>query len=178
MNRQHGAGIGARKAGTIRLGDLTLHRLGFGAMRLCGPQAWGKRWNRAYAQKVLHRVLDLGINFIDTADSYGPETNERQNAEALHPYPQGLVIATKGGPERPNRFSWIPNGRPEHLRLALGGSLSRLKVERIDLYQLHAPDPEVPFAESIGPIRRYLMVDSRDAGLRNLVKGIFGKRLD
>lgn len=150
MRSQHSAGIGATNAGTIRLGDLTVNRLGYGAMRLCGSQAWGKRWNRGYAQKILHRVLDLGINFIDTADSYGRETNEMQIAEALHPYPAGLVIATKGGLLRPNRFSWVPNGRPEHLRLALERSLSRLKVERIDLYQLHAPDPEIPFAESVG----------------------------
>ena len=137
-------------AGVICLGDLTVNRLGFGAMRLCGSQVWGKRWNRGYAKKVLHRVLDLGINFIDTADSYGPETNELQIAEALYPYSAGLVVATKGGLLRPDRFSWVPNGRPEHLRRAVEGSLGRLKLERIDLYQLHAPDPEVPFVESIG----------------------------
>jgi pyridoxine 4-dehydrogenase len=140
------------KEGTIRLGELTVDRLGFGAMRLCGSQVWGKRWNRGYVKKVLHRVLDLGINFIDTADSYGPGTNEIQIAEALYPYPAGLVVATKGGLLRPDRFSWVPNGRPEHLRWAVEASLGRLKVERIDLYQLHTPDPEVPFAESIGAL--------------------------
>ena len=142
----------AANAGTVRLGDLTVNRLGFGAMRLCGPQAWGRQRDREIPQRVLHRALDLGVNFIDTADSYGPEVNETQIAEVLHPYPKGLVIATKGGLLRPNRFSWVPNGRPDHLRRALEGSLTRLRLERIDLYQLHAPDPKVPFAESIGAL--------------------------
>ncbi len=139
-------------AGTIRLGDLTVNRMGFGTMRLCGLLAWGRPRDRTRAQRVLHRALELGVNFIDTADSYGPEVNESQIAESLHPYPQGLVIATKGGLVRPNRFTWKEDGRPEHLRSALEGSLRRLRLERIDLYQLHAPDPKVPFAESVGAL--------------------------
>ena len=142
----------AAKAGTVRLGDLTVNRIGFGAMRLCGPLVWGRRRDRSDERRVLHRALDLGVNFIDTADSYGPDANETLIAEALHPYPQGLVIATKGGLVRPNRWSWVENGRPDHLRRALEGSLQRLRVECIDLYQLHAPDPKVPFADSVGAL--------------------------
>jgi aryl-alcohol dehydrogenase-like predicted oxidoreductase len=108
--------------------------------------------DRGNAHCVLHRALELGVNFIDTADSYGPEVNETLIAEALYPYPRGLVIATKGGLVRPNRWSWVEDGRPEHLRRALEGSLQRLRLERIDLYQLHAPDPKVPFAESVGAL--------------------------
>lgn len=152
-------GKGAAAAGTVRLGDLTVRRLGYGAMRLCGPQAWAKRWDRAETQRVLHRVLDLGVDFIDTADSYGPETNETQLAEALHPYPEGLVIATKGGLLRPDASSWVPDGRPAHLKSALEGSLRRLKLDCIDLYQFHAPDSRVPFADSIGAL-----VDLQRAG--------------
>jgi pyridoxine 4-dehydrogenase len=102
-------------AGTIRLGDLSVNRMGFGAMRLCGSYAWGTPRDRGKARRVLHRALELGVNFIDTADSYGPAVNETQIVEALHPYPRGLVIATKGGLVRPNRWSWIEDGRPEHL---------------------------------------------------------------
>ena len=142
----------AANAGTIRLGELSVNRLGFGAMRLCGADAWGRQRDRGNARRVLARALELGVNFIDTADSYGPEVNETQIAEALHPYPQGLVIATKGGLVRPDRGSWVRNGRPEHLRRALEGSLQRLRLERIDLYQLHAPDPQVPFAESVAAL--------------------------
>ena len=142
----------AAKAGTVRLGDLTVYRMGFGAMRLCGDDAWATRRDRSNERRVLHRALDLGVNFIDTADSYGPETNETQIAEALYPYPQGLVIATKGGLLRPNRSSWDEDGRPEHLRRALEGSLKRLRVECIDLYQFHGPDPKVPFTESVGAL--------------------------
>ena len=142
----------AAKAGLVTLGDLTVNRLGFGAMRLCGPQVWGKPRDSGNARTVLHRALDLGVNFIDTADSYGPGANETQVADALHPYPADLVIATKGGLLRPNRWSWLPNGRPDHLRGALEASLKRLKLERIDLYQLHAPDPAVPYAESVGTL--------------------------
>jgi aryl-alcohol dehydrogenase-like predicted oxidoreductase len=144
--------INAADAGTVRLGDLAIYRMGFGAMRLCSPYAWGRPRDRKNEIRVLHRVLDLGVNFIDTADSYGPEANEFQVAEALHPYPAGLVIATKGGLLRPRRSAWVPDGRPEHLRRALEGSLKRLRLERIDLYQLHAPDPAVPFAESVGAL--------------------------
>jgi pyridoxine 4-dehydrogenase len=142
----------AAAAGTIRLGDLTVNRLGFGAMRLCGPYAWGRRRKHDNERRVLGRVLELGINFIDTADSYGPEANETLLAETLYPYPSGIVIATKGGLVRPDRTSWVENGRPEHLRRALDGSLRRLRLERIDLYQFHAPDPKVPFAESMGAL--------------------------
>jgi aryl-alcohol dehydrogenase-like predicted oxidoreductase len=143
---------GAALAGTIDLGDLTVNRLGFGAMRLCGDSAWGRPRDRGYFNRVLHKAIELGVNFIDTADSYGPETNELQISEALYPYPPGLIIATKGGLLRPNRRSWVEDGRPDHLRRAVEGSLQRLRLERIDLYQLHAPDPKVPFAESVGAL--------------------------
>jgi pyridoxine 4-dehydrogenase len=143
---------GAALAGTINLGDLTVNRLGFGAMRLCGDSAWGRPRDRGHANRVLHRAVELGVNFIDTADSYGPETNESLISQALYPYPPGLVIATKGGLVRPNRRSWVQDGRPDHLRRAVEGSLQRLRLERIDLYQFHAPDPNVPFIESVGAL--------------------------
>jgi pyridoxine 4-dehydrogenase len=142
----------AALAGTIDLGDLTVNRLGFGAMRLCGDSAWGRPRDRGHAGRVLRRAVELGVNFIDTADSYGPETNESSISEALYPYPPGLVIATKGGLVRPDRRSWVPDGRPDHLRRAIEGSLQRLRLERIDLYQFHAPDPNVPFIESVGAL--------------------------
>jgi len=142
----------ASAAGTIRLGDLSVQRMGFGAMRVCGPDVWGPPSDRAGAHRLLRRVVELGVNFIDTADSYGPEVDETLIAEALHPYPAGLVIGTKGGLLRPTRHAWDEDGRPEHLRRALEGSLRRLKLERIDLYQLHAPDPKVPFADSVGAL--------------------------
>jgi aryl-alcohol dehydrogenase-like predicted oxidoreductase len=144
----------AAAAGTIRLGDLVVNRMGFGAMRATtdGPDIWGPPRDRAAAKKLLHRALDLGINFFDTADSYGPEVSEAFIAETLHPYPKDLVIATKGGLLRPSAPRWDPDGRPEHLRRALDGSLKRLKLECIDLYQLHAPDPRVPFADSVGAL--------------------------
>jgi aryl-alcohol dehydrogenase-like predicted oxidoreductase len=143
----------AGAAGTITLGgDLTVNRLGFGAMRITGPGIWGEPKDPAEARRVLHRALDLGVNFIDTADAYGPEVSERLIAEALHPYPRGLVIATKGGLLRPSAPQWVPDGRPEHLREACEGSLRRLKVERIDLYQLHHVDPKVPIEESLGEL--------------------------
>jgi len=129
-----------------------VNRLGFGAMRVCGPDIWGPPKDRAAAKKVLVRAVELGHNFIDTADSYGPEIDETLIAEALHPYPRDLVIGTKGGLVRPRRQAWDPDGRPEHLRKALEGSLKRLKLERIDLYQFHAPDPKVPYAESLGAL--------------------------
>ena len=143
---------GAALAGTINLGDITVNRLGLGAMRLCGDSAWGRPRDRANASRVLHRAVELGVNFIDTADSYGPEANESLISQALYPYPPGLVIATKGGLVRPNRRSWVQDGRPDHLRRAVEGSLQRLRLERIDLYQFHAPDPNVPFAESVGAL--------------------------
>lgn len=137
---------------TIRIGDLTVNRLGFGAMRICGPNIWGPPPDRAAAHAVLRKAVDLGFNFFDTADSYGPHVDEELIAEALHPYPKGLVIATKGGLLRPRAGAWEPDGRPEHLKRALDGSLKRLKLERIDLYQLHAPDSKVPYADSVGAL--------------------------
>ena len=137
---------------TVRIGDLTVNRLGFGAMRVCGPDIWGPPKDRAGAHRVLRRAIELGVNFFDTADSYGPHVDEELIAEALHPYPEGLIIATKGGLLRPRAAAWDPEGRPEHLKRALEGSLKRLRLERIDLYQLHAPDPGVPFADSVGAL--------------------------
>lgn len=137
---------------TIRLGDLTVNRPGFGAMRVCGPNVWGPPKDRAAAHAVLRKAFALGLNFFDTADSYGPHVDEELIAEALHPYPKDLVIATKGGLLRPRPGAWDPDGRPEHLKRALDGSLKRLKLERIDLYQLHAPDGKVPFADSVGAL--------------------------
>jgi len=143
----------AGAAGTITLGgDLTVNRLGFGAMRITGPGIWGEPKDPAEARRVLHRALDLGVNFIDTADAYGPEVSERLIAETLYPYPRGLVIATKGGLLRPSAPQWVPDGRPQHLREACEGSLRRLKLERIDLYQLHHVDPQVPIEESLGEL--------------------------
>jgi aryl-alcohol dehydrogenase-like predicted oxidoreductase len=133
-------------------GDLTVNQLGFGAMRVTGPGIWGPPRDRNAALAVLRRVVDAGVNFIDTADSYGPDVSEELIAEALHPYPAGLVIATKGGLVRPGPDQWRADGRPEHLRTALEGSLRKLRLERIDLYQFHRPDPRVPFAESIGTL--------------------------
>ena len=137
---------------TICVADLTVNRLGFGAMRVCGPNVWGPPRDRASAHAVLRRAFELGLNFFDTADSYGPHVDEELIAEALHPYPKGLVIATKGGLLRPRPSAWDPDGRPEHLKGAIDGSLKRLKLERIDLYQLHAPDSKVPFADSVGAL--------------------------
>lgn len=142
----------AAAAGSIRIGDLSVHRLGFGAMRVCGPQIWGEPKDRAGALKVLRRAYELGHNFFDTADSYGPHVSESMIAEALHPYPKDLVIGTKGGLLRPRPERWDECGRPDHLRQAIEGSLTRLRLERIDLYQFHAPDPKVPFAESVGTL--------------------------
>jgi aryl-alcohol dehydrogenase-like predicted oxidoreductase len=144
---------------TIKVGGLTVNRLGFGAMRVCGPQIWGPPKDRPGALRVLRRAYELGCNFFDTADSYGPHVDEQLIAEALHPYPKDLVIATKGGLVRPSAPRWDEDGRPEHLRQAIDGSLKRLKLERIDLYQLHAPDPKVPLEDSLGPL-----VDAQKAG--------------
>jgi aryl-alcohol dehydrogenase-like predicted oxidoreductase len=143
----------AATAGTIDLGgDLTVNRLGFGAMRVTGSGIWGPPKSRDDAKAVLRRLPDLGVNFIDTADSYGPEVSEELIAEALHPYPDDLVIATKGGLTRSGPNRWSPNGRPEHLVAACEGSLRRLRLEQIPLYQFHAPDPKVPYEESLGAI--------------------------
>src|SRR5258707_15113125 len=134
-------------------GDLTVNRLGFGAMRITGEGIWGWPADRGNALKVLKRAVALGVNLIDTADAYGPETSELLIAEALYPYPKGLVIATKGGLTRPGPGDWVPDGRPEHLKQAVDGSLKRLRVERIDLYQLHAVDSKVPLDESLGALK-------------------------
>ena len=143
----------AEKSGTYTLGnDLTINRLGYGAMRITGDGIWGPPKDRAEAIRVLKATLDLGINFIDTADSYGPYVSEELIAEALHPYPDGLLIATKGGLERTGPNEWPVNGRPEHLEEALKGSLKRLKLERIDLYQLHRFDEKVPADEFLGKL--------------------------
>src|SRR6059036_19714 len=145
--------LSAASSGTISLGgELTVHRLGFGAMRITGDGIWGPPKDPAAAIAVLRRAVELGVDFIDTADSYGPNISERLIAEALHPYPEGLVIATKGGLTRRGRGPWPADGRPEHLRSACEGSLARLRLERIDLYQFHAPDPKVPYEESIGAL--------------------------
>ena len=142
----------ATTAGTLRLGDLTVNRLGFGAMRVAGPDIWGDPKDRPAMRRLLVRAFELDHTFFDTADSYGPNVSETIIADALHPYPAGLVIGTKGGLVRPTRHRWDEDGRPEHLRRALDGSLKRLKLERIDLYQFHAPDPKVPFADSVGTL--------------------------
>jgi pyridoxine 4-dehydrogenase len=145
--------ITAAASGSISLGgDLTVHRLGFGAMRITGRGIWGEPDDRAEAQAVLQRAVALGVNFIDTADAYGPDVSEILIAEALHPYPDDLVIGTKGGLERSGPNQWSANGRPEHLRAACDGSLRRLRLEQLPLYQFHRPDPTVPLAESIGTL--------------------------
>lgn len=150
------AGPLAAAAGTITLGgDLTVNRMGFGAMRLTGKGIWGPPRDRQEAVRVLRRAVDLGVNFIDTADSYGPAVSEEIIAEALHPYPDGLVIATKAGLERPGPDQWVPNGRPEYLRRQLESSLRRLKAERIDVWQLHRIDDKVPADEQFGVMRDF-----------------------
>ena len=142
----------AAAAGTLMLGDMAVNRLGFGAMRVTGADVWGGRRDRDAMYELLRRAFDLGHTFFDTADSYGPEVSENYIAAALHPYPKELVIGTKGGLVRPSRHRWDEDGRPEHLRAAVEGSLKRLRLDRIDLYQLHAPDSKVPFADSFGAL--------------------------
>jgi pyridoxine 4-dehydrogenase len=145
----------AAASGTIDVGgDLTVNRLGFGAMRITGTGVWGEPPDRDVAKAVLRRAVELGVNFIDTADSYGPNTSETLIAEALHPYPEDLVIATKGGLERPGPGQWTANGRPEYLIAACEGSLQRLQLDEIPLYQFHRPDPQVPIEESIGALQQ------------------------
>jgi pyridoxine 4-dehydrogenase len=144
----------AKKSGEFLIGnDLRVTRLGFGAMRITGEGIWGEPADRAEAIRVLRRAVELGINFIDTADSYGPDVSEEVIAEALHPYPAGLVIATKGGFMRPGPNKWVENGKPEHLRSACEGSLRRLRLERFDLYQLHRIDPKVPAEDQLETLK-------------------------
>ena len=153
-------------------GDFTVNRLGFGAMRVTGKGIWGWPTDRQNSLKVLKRAVELGVNLIDTADSYGPDTSELLIAEALYPYPKGLVIATKGGLTRPGPGQWVPNCRPEHLKQAVEGSLKRLRLDQIDLYQLHTVDPKVPIEESVGALKQ--MQDGgkiRHIGLSNVDKG-------
>jgi pyridoxine 4-dehydrogenase len=139
--------------GTIAIGDRTVHRLGFGAMRITGRGIWGPPADHDEAIAVLRRAVELGVNLIDTADSYGPNVSEELIAEALYPYPDDLLIATKGGLTRTGPGRWPPDGSPEHLREACEGSLRRLRLDAIDLYQLHRPDPKVPYERSIGTLK-------------------------
>jgi len=144
----------AERAGEFLIGgDLPVRRLGFGSMRITGDGIWGEPANRAEAVRVLRRAVELGINFVDTADSYGPGVSEEIIAEALYPYPAGLVIATKGGFTRPGPDQWVENGKPEHLKSACEGSLRRLRLDRIDLFQLHRIDPKVPADDQIGALK-------------------------
>jgi len=148
--------VTAAASGPFALGgDLHVHRLGFGAMRLTGPGVWGAPADKEEAIAVLRRAVELGVNFIDTAESYGPHVSEDLIAAALHPYPTGLVIATKGGLDRPGPEKWKPSGRPERLRTELEGSLRRLRLERIDLWQLHRIDPAVPEDEQFAALRAF-----------------------
>jgi pyridoxine 4-dehydrogenase len=150
----------AENPATFKIGgDLEVNRLGFGAMRITGPGVWGWPKDREEAKKVLRRTVELNVNLIDTADAYGPETSELLIAEALHPYPKGLVIATKGGNTRLGAGQWVPDGRPEYLKKCVDASLKRLRLERIELYQLHRVDPKVPMEDSLGALK-----EMRDAG--------------
>jgi pyridoxine 4-dehydrogenase len=145
----------ASQSGSFKIGgDLAVHRLGFGAMRITGQGVWGEPEDRDEAIRVLKRTLELGIDFIDTADSYGPEVSERLIAEALYPYPKGLIIATKAGFRRPGPNQWVEDGRPEYLRRQVESSLRRLRLERIDLLQLHRIDPKVPLEDQLGALTR------------------------
>lgn len=169
MNKKE---VNASQAGTVNLcNELSVHRLGYGAMRLTGPGIWGAPKDRKAALAVLRRAVELGVNFIDTADSYGPHVSEELIAEALHPYPSDLVIATKGGWERPGPNQWTHNATPDQLRKAVEGSLKRLRLERIDLYQLHAPDNVVSFdvsVETLAELKREGKI--RMVGLSNVTQ--------
>jgi pyridoxine 4-dehydrogenase len=160
----------AAAAGRLSIGgDLVVSRLGFGAMRITGEGIWGEPRDGKEARAVLRRAVELGTNFIDTADAYGPNVSERLIKDALYPYPKGLVIATKGGQVRPNAQEWVPDGRPEHLREACEASLARLKLAQIALYQLHRPDPKVPFEDSVGELARLQQQGKiRHIGLSNI----------
>jgi pyridoxine 4-dehydrogenase len=163
--------ISAAAAGTIQLGDLVVHRMGYGAMRLTGSGIWGPPKDRENAVAVLRRAVELGVNFIDTSDAYGPNVNEEIIAEALHPYRDGVVIATKGGLTRSGPDAWERNGKPPHLREACEGSLKRLRVERIDLYQLHAIDSRVPLEDSLGELVKLQQEGKiRHIGVSNFTK--------
>lgn len=167
---QHTTERPAEASGTLTLGgDLKVYRLGFGAMRITGEGIWGPPKNKQEALAVLHRALELGINLIDTADSYGPEVSESLIAEALYPYPKGLVIATKGGLLRTGPGQWPQDGSPKHLREALDASLKRLRLDTIDIYQFHRPDPKVPFEDSVGEIAKMQAEGKiRHVGLSNV----------
>ena len=166
------AAVGAAQAGNITIGDLNVRRLGFGAMRITGDGIWGPPADPEAAKALLHRVVEGGVNFIDTADSYGPEVSEQLIAEALHPYPDGLVIATKGGLLRDGPGRWRPDCRPAHLREACEGSLRRLKLDRIDVYQLHTVDSGVPYEESIGALADLQREGKiRHVGISNVGRG-------
>lgn len=164
--------VSASQAGTVSVGnELSVHRLGYGAMRLTGPGIWGPPKDRKAALAVLRRALELGVNFIDTADSYGPYVDEELIAEALFPYPSDLVIATKGGWERPGPNQWTHNATPDHLRKAVEGSLKRLRRDRIDVYQLHIPDPVVSFDASMQTLAELQREGKiRTIGLSNVTK--------
>jgi len=154
----------------MKIGDLSVNRIGYGAMRVIeDPDIWGPPKDKANAHRVLKRAYELGANFFDTAESYGPHTSEITIAEAMHPYPKDLVIATKCGLVRPRKERWDEDGRPEKLQKDLEGSLKRLKLDRIDLYQLHAPDPKVPFEDQVGTLARFRKEGKvRHVGLSNV----------
>jgi pyridoxine 4-dehydrogenase len=164
--------ISAAAAGTFTIGgDLTVNRMGYGAMRITGQGIWGPPADKAAALATLRRTIDLGVNLIDTADSYGPGTSEELIAEALHPYPAGLVIATKGGWERPGPGQWTHNASPQHLTKALEGSLKRLRLDRIDIHQLHAPDNAVSFEASVEALAKLREQGKiRHIGLSNVTR--------
>lgn len=147
-----GSQAAAAAAGQVAVGEFTVNRMGFGAMRVTGPGIWGEPPDREAARRLVRRAVELGVDFIDTADSYGPAVSEEIVAEALYPYPEGLVIATKAGSLRPGPGQWERDARPEHLRRACEGSLRRLRLDAIPLYQLHAVDPKVPLEESVGAL--------------------------
>jgi len=161
--------VSATAAGTVRIGDITVNRLGYGAMRITGKGVWGPPVDRASALATLRRTVELGVNFIDTADSYGPDVSEELIAEALSPYPTGLVIATKGGWERVGPGQWIHNASPKHLEQAVEGSLKKLRLDCIDVYQLHIPDPAVSFDASMETLARLRQQGKiRHIGLSNV----------
>src|SRR5579862_3463745 len=168
----HAVILSAAAAGTFTIGgDLTVNRLGYGAMRITGPGVWGPPADKEAALATLRKAIDLGVNLMDTADSYGPGVSEELIAEALYPYPADLVIATKGGWERPGPNQWTHNASPKHLAKALEGSLKRLRVERIDIYQLHAPDNVISFEASVEALARLREQGKiRHVGLSNVTR--------